>query len=275
MESTYKVKGWATTYENNRTRELKRLEWVPVPNKMDGSGYNELVDHPNGAAHFGAWIAILEIASRQDVRGQLPQSSTGIAPALARISRLPLQLFEEVLPRLVSIGWIEPVSQQNQQPVVIPQEGATIPQASAELPALKGNRTRTEGEEETPLPADAGVVAEIPLAVEIYPPIGSWFDREFWPLWPVKENRKPAEMAAKSVRPAEYMAVISGLYRQRERIRSMDRPIHASTWLRARRWEDEALPIPVRTGTVPFQDLQQKKRDEAHQMAKMMRTFSK
>ena len=59
-----RVKDWNLLFENNRTRGLKHLDWVPMPNKMDSDGYTELVDHPNGAAHLGAWFAIVQIASR-------------------------------------------------------------------------------------------------------------------------------------------------------------------------------------------------------------------
>ena len=123
MMALYRVKDWNTHFENNRTRELKRLDWVPVPNKMDGRGYTALVDHPNGAAHLGGWIAILEIASRQKVRGEIPQDGAGLSQCLARISRLPAILFEELIPRLESMGWVEGAE--------IPQLGATIPQDGA------------------------------------------------------------------------------------------------------------------------------------------------
>ncbi len=249
MENTYRVANWGANYENNRTRELKKLEWVPVPNKMDGAGYTELVDHPNGAAHFGAWIAILEIASRQTVRGVIPQASAGIAQALARISRLPLSVFQEVLPRLELIGWIEPIPgrvaekiQQIQPLDEIPHDGAEIPQASAGIPALKGMELKgTEGNGKTlSPPADAGV-GEANPSMDLVRTVGSWFEREFWPAWPVKENKPPAVKAAKKISPSEYAAVMDGLLRQRSRILSMDRPIHAATWLNNRRWEDESL----------------------------------
>ncbi len=104
----YRVKDWSTHFEKNRTRELKRMEWVAVPNRMDGRGYTALVDHPNAAGHLGAWLAILEIASRSTTRGEIPQDGAGnTETCLARISRLPVQIFMEVLPRLVDIGWIE------------------------------------------------------------------------------------------------------------------------------------------------------------------------
>jgi hypothetical protein len=35
---------------------------------MDGDGYTELVDHDDGAAHLGAWCAIVQIASKCDPR---------------------------------------------------------------------------------------------------------------------------------------------------------------------------------------------------------------
>ncbi len=122
---TYRIRDWNKHYENNRTRELKRMDWVPIPNRMDGLGYSTLVDHPNGAAHLGAWLAIVEIASRREERGTLPQEGAGLcgdglAVALSRISRLPASLFLEVLPRLVEIGWVECFLQDGE----IPQEGA-------------------------------------------------------------------------------------------------------------------------------------------------------
>lgn len=115
---------WKDKYENNRTRELKKMDWVPVPNRMDGEGYTELVDHPNGAAHLGGWLAILEIASRQEVRGTIPQDGAALCAMLSRISRLPRDLFEELIPRLQQIEWIEAHR-------TIPQDTAGIPQGNA------------------------------------------------------------------------------------------------------------------------------------------------
>ena len=66
-----RVRDWNLLFENNRTRGLKHLDWVPMQNNLDGDGYTELVDHPNGAAHLGAWLAIVWIASRCHTRGTL------------------------------------------------------------------------------------------------------------------------------------------------------------------------------------------------------------
>jgi hypothetical protein len=66
-----RIVDWELHFENNRTKELKRLTWVPFPNRHDGDGYTELLDHPDGAAHYGAWCAMVQVASKCDPRGTL------------------------------------------------------------------------------------------------------------------------------------------------------------------------------------------------------------
>ncbi len=143
----YRIKNWKEHYENNRTKELINTHWVPIPNRMDNEGYTELVDHPNAAAHLGAWVALLQIASRQKTRGTFPWDKVDITRVLARISRLPVELFNEVLPRLESIGWIECFEQVEE----IPHPVAGIPHPVAPRAharkGTEGNRTeqnRTE-----------------------------------------------------------------------------------------------------------------------------------
>ena len=107
-----RISDWDDIFENATSRKLKRLDWVAVPNKTDGQGYMELVDHPNGAAHLGAWYAIVEAASKQKTRGNLPgisQDAGGICRALGKISQLPAEVFVEVIPRLLKIGWLEEI----------------------------------------------------------------------------------------------------------------------------------------------------------------------
>ena len=144
----YEIVDWGKHYENNRTRELKHMAWVPIPNKQDGDGYTELLDHPNGAAHFGAWNALLQVASKCDPRGTLLRDSgyPHDTASLARMTRIPEKVWNEVLPRLASIGWITFCD--------IPHEGAVKPQDGAgECLRTEGNRTtRKEGNrgEKTP-----------------------------------------------------------------------------------------------------------------------------
>lgn len=136
---TYRIKNWDKLFENNRTRSLKRMDWIPIPNKMDGDGYTDLLDHPNGAAHLGAWVAILQIASRCDMRGTLCRlTSAGITPhdfkSFARISRISASVFAEAIPRLQEIGWIEAVSDCSDGKTQSP------PNVSEEIPHLDAGK---------------------------------------------------------------------------------------------------------------------------------------
>jgi len=171
MATILKIRDWDKYFENNRTRELKRLDWVPMPVKMDGDGYTELVDHPHGAAHFGAWCAIVEVAAKCEPRGTLLRDGQKPhdAASLARVTRLPVKVFDDVIPRLLVIGWLESQTLSDHQVTTIPQEDAGIPQDDAtksHLPALNGRewngREQKGREEESSEPADA---AALPPAV--------------------------------------------------------------------------------------------------------------
>jgi len=106
------IRDWEEHFE--KRPDYKGLKWVAVPNKLDGSGYTELVDHPDGAAHYGAWIALLLIASKCRPRGTLLWNRQGLLPhdptSLSRISRIPSAVFQEAIPRLLTIGWLEQIT---------------------------------------------------------------------------------------------------------------------------------------------------------------------
>lgn len=122
----WRIRNWSTIYENNRSREIKDLHFVLVPNRMDTDGYTTLLDHPNGAAHLGAWVALLQIASRCKSRGDL-RNSDGIphsSRTLSRISRIPASVFDELFPRLLEVLWIEQVVEMSQEGAGMSQEGA-------------------------------------------------------------------------------------------------------------------------------------------------------
>lgn len=68
-----------------------------------------------------------------------------------------------------------------------------------------------------------------------------WFDAFFWPAWPVKENKANARKAAAKIPAHKRPQVLDGLRRQAPAIAAMERPIHAATWIRGERWEDEVV----------------------------------
>jgi len=107
----YSIKDWNTLYENNRTRELKKLDWFPMPNKQDGDGYTSIMEHKDGAAILGAFVACAQIASRCDPRGTLLRDGNRPhdAASLARMSRIPQAIMQRMLEVCSSkdVNWLE------------------------------------------------------------------------------------------------------------------------------------------------------------------------
>ena len=132
----YRVKNWEALYENNRTRELKHMSWVPVPNSHDGDGYTALVCRESGPQLYGAWIVILQVASKCGNhalscggRGTLVRDNgfPHDAASLSRITRFPENIIKLALDALVSrdVGWL--ICEEMPTKAAIPHEGAAIP----------------------------------------------------------------------------------------------------------------------------------------------------
>lgn len=107
----YKIRNWNSIYENNRTRELKKLDWFPMPNKQDGDGYTLIMAEKDGAAIFGAWVACAQIASRCDPRGTLLRdgSKPHDSVSLSRMSRVSEPVIKKMLDICSSpeVNWLE------------------------------------------------------------------------------------------------------------------------------------------------------------------------
>ena len=122
----YRIKDWNIHFENNRTRELKYMDWIPIPNRHDGDGYTTLVDRENGASLLGAWLAILQVASRCDVRGTLLRDAATPhdATSISRITRIPKNVIEAALEVLVEeCKWVEIIG-ETENPAPIPHNPA-------------------------------------------------------------------------------------------------------------------------------------------------------
>ncbi len=236
------------------------MEWVPVPNKMDGSGYRELIDHENGAGQLGAWYAILEISSRQKVRGTIPQESAaecGDIPqdlaatcrCLSRISGLPSKVFTEAIPRLLQIGWIEEIQTvRNLRDSEIPQNPAPscgkVTIARAEWNGMEWNG------KEQPLganaPAEKAAVNPESMVrpnVPAEPTFADW-----WKVWWNHTAKAKAEKLWRSV-SARHGAqfLIDAAIADRARFEGTPAwewraNLHPTTWLNGKRWEDQLPP---------------------------------
>lgn len=62
---------WNELYENNRSRTVKDLSWVAIPNKHDGENYTQIVNHKDGSIIFAAFVLMVQVASKCEPRGTL------------------------------------------------------------------------------------------------------------------------------------------------------------------------------------------------------------
>ena len=265
----YRIRDWDLHFENAGSRKLKRLDWVAIPNKMDGEGYTALVEHKNAAAHLGAWYAIVEIASKQSPRGNLPGGIShdigGICRSLGRISRLPPEVFREVIPRLLEIGWLEDFEVQNvevqshQQNITkTVAESANAVAESANAVAESASTSATCGSTGKGITgkgttntcaSDDARVGEFALAPPTersangYRP--QWF-AQWWAIYWRKVSRKSAEEAfQRHVKTeARFAEVMAATKRQTSTMmeREPERRPHGATWLNGERWTDEPAP---------------------------------
>jgi hypothetical protein len=146
-----RITDWIEKYETHDTRKLNYLHWVAVPIGMEGAGFRELLSHPDGLAHFGVWILLLELAGKQPkprngsiVRGdgKLPHDAESIAKLLGwsrSWGRSDVDVLELVMSRareysiketisaaierLLELGWLEAV----EAPQPFPHEEFCLP----------------------------------------------------------------------------------------------------------------------------------------------------
>ena len=285
----FRITDWDRHFENASSRKLKRLDWVPIPNKMDGAGYTALVDHANAAAHLGAWYAIVEIASRQEIRGLLP-SLAGTCQCLSRMSRIPAEVFREVIPRLLEIGWLEEIKVLKQESPNICQHLPQSANESAESVAtgngivLNGRKEQQPAAESTPLldglETDAKTPPDHPRVVRPAvqaatsadadePPSKSWFDaahlrwyEAFWNRKARGDSRKAYEKRVRVLvrKGTDYAGaeqfLMTAANADRAKYECTDdwkwrSKLHPATWLNGQRWEDEPSAPVNGSGIAP------------------------
>jgi len=218
---TYSVTRWDECYENNRTRGMVVMQWIPVPNSHDGDGYIELVSRKNGAAYLGAWLAILQVASKCSTRGTLVRRNgkPHTAKSIAKITRLDEKIVADTLQILAS------------------EDVAWLCQAGGTLPAPSAHPTDEEGRKE-----------EKEAGASVYP---SDFE-EFWQAYPKKKGKGAALKAwkaTKSIRPETFklVLVVGKLSESHDWTKDGGKWVpNPATWLNAHGWADE-LPLGGRS----------------------------
>lgn len=136
----WRIAKWTETFETSDSRNYKSLPWVSVPTTLCSNGYQSLVEEfgAEAPAIYGAWNAMVAVASKCPVRGTLA-TSKGVAYSLERIIR-EAYMHPDCLPvfqKLVewasteAVGWIEdatlPVSNAPATPQQSLSEAPTEP----------------------------------------------------------------------------------------------------------------------------------------------------
>lgn len=155
----YRIKDWAAHFENNRTKELKTLTWVPFSNKHDGDGYTALMTHKNGEGLFGAFVAIVQVASKCDPRGTLLRGPAmpHNAASLARMTRFSEKTIQQCLDVCsgAEIGWIICEITNENRNLACPRDVPACKCGGVAEECLEGKGREgkgTEGEEPAPPP---------------------------------------------------------------------------------------------------------------------------
>lgn len=102
-----KIRDWEKHFERDRTKQWKRLEWVPVPNKQ-GAGYRKIMKQKNGLEIFAVWIALIQIGSMCTPRGDLSKYSIDELSDLTLISDHE-KIHNSILYLSQVLDWIEVV----------------------------------------------------------------------------------------------------------------------------------------------------------------------
>lgn len=161
----YRVVGWSERYETSESRKRRRLDWVAVPNQWDSRAYLAIVKLPDGAAILGAWMLILEVASRTPERGLLAEDGIALtAEDIAAKVRIPVKVISRALDVLSSplIGWLESAATPADH-AATPADDAATPADHAGLPVLPNHTLPNHT-----LPDKTGAARPSPAEVTAY-----------------------------------------------------------------------------------------------------------
>lgn len=109
MKPLYLIANWDARFENSHTRKLKKISWFHLSNCFDDDDYLELIHaHQDGPAHYAAWIAMIQLASRCTPRGALLKDDRRPhdCNSLEKETKIPARIYRAVIPRLMTLGWL-------------------------------------------------------------------------------------------------------------------------------------------------------------------------
>lgn len=134
----YVIKDWDLLYETYESKRLVRgVSWVAMPNKHDGKGFRRLIREKDGAAMYGAWSLLVQVASKCPVRGVLADLDGALdAVDLEDKTGIAAQCFERTLKVVVSerIGWMRAITDAGEIEALLAGVTARRTHAARRLP---------------------------------------------------------------------------------------------------------------------------------------------
>jgi hypothetical protein len=106
----YRIRDWKKHFEKADSRLCKTMNWVPLPVRHDGAGFNRVARHEKNVDLFCAWILIVEVAAKMPVRGTLVKDGRALdSEDLYFRTWFPKQIFDLAFSILTKpeIGWLE------------------------------------------------------------------------------------------------------------------------------------------------------------------------
>lgn len=108
---TIEITDWDKNYEtrDSRRRPGYRFTWLAIPVKLSGSSYGKLISHADGAAHFGVWNSLLQLAATCKKRGILARDSGEpyTPESISFAVRIPEAMVNDAIIRLIGLGWLK------------------------------------------------------------------------------------------------------------------------------------------------------------------------
>ena len=149
------ITNWDAYFETHESRRVGKCSWVAVPNKHDGKGFRRLISQKNGAAIFGAWVLLLQVASKCPVRGVLADLDGAIdTEDLQDNTGIPAKIFEQMLDFITAdrIAWAKKVTDPEEIHALLDQVTGCAPGSPRKRPgSAPGAPSQTSN-----LPAENG-----------------------------------------------------------------------------------------------------------------------
>lgn len=222
----YRIARWNEVYENNRSRQVKELSWVPIQNKMDGENFTQIMTHPKGATIFAAFILMVELASKSDPRGCLVRGNgrPHDVTTMSAKCRCPASWFTISIDYLISnTDWLQVSEIEDEAPCRQEGDVDMTPDCQSGDEGMEGKEENGRNGKEQPATSGFG---------------------EFWAQYPKKMAKGDAERAWTKMKCSAIVPQILTAIRKAKISTDWTKEFgqfipHPATWLNRKGWEDE------------------------------------